>query len=155
VAPAPIADTTQPQLDDEEDQAEAFESVDSADSPEEMLGGMDETCEAETEASFKALASTNTSHYFVNVDPTDPEADDVGGLDREGTVGPHSVTQFLTLPTIAARATSRIRDPIVDFSKSIMLIADSYLAIVEYLQVQRDGAAREKERKWIEREESK
>ena len=112
--------------------------MDFADFPKEMLGGMDETCEAKIKASFRAPASTNTSHYFVDVDPTDLETNDVGGLDREGTAGPH-------LPTI--------RDPIVNFSKSIMLTTVSYLAIVKYLQVQINGTTKEKEKKWIEREE--
>jgi hypothetical protein len=73
MAPAPVGDNAHPQVDEEEDHTEAFGSVDSADSPEDMVGSMDETCEAELKASFRALASTNTSHYFVDVDPSNPQ----------------------------------------------------------------------------------
>jgi hypothetical protein len=77
------------------------------------------------------------------VDPNDEVAHDVGGLDCEQNEAGNSIMQFLTLPTIAVRATNRSRDPIVDFSKSVMLTADSYLARVEQIQEQRDGVARE------------
>jgi hypothetical protein len=52
----------------------------------------------------------------------------------------------LTLPTIAARATSRIRDPIVDFSKSIMLTEDSYLATVALTGTERWHSKGEREK---------
>jgi hypothetical protein len=116
------------------------------------MGGISED---ELKASFSIPTSSNTEHYFVDIDPQDPEAEDVGGFDREESGPPQSITQFLTLPTIAARASNRTRDPIVDFTKSVMLTADTCLATVEQLQEQRDYAARENERKRIEREEQK
>jgi hypothetical protein len=45
---------------------------------------------------------------------------------------PESITQFLTLPTIIARANPRshVTDLVVDFTKSIMLTSDAYLDVV-------------------------
>ena len=133
-------------VDEEEDHVEAFGLVDSADFPEDMVEGVDETCEAELKVSFKAPTSTNTSHYFVDVDPSNPQEDDVDGLDWEGSRRSHSITQVLTLPTIATRATSRIRDPIVDFSKSIMFIEDSYLGTVVLTGIERWHSKGEREK---------
>jgi len=60
----------------------------------------------------------------VDVDPLNPSADEeLVGLDAAGEdVG--SITRFLTLPTDAARSCARMRDPIMDFSKSIMLTSE-------------------------------
>jgi NhaP-type Na+/H+ or K+/H+ antiporter len=58
----------------------------------------------------------------VDVDPLNPCADEeLVGLEAQcDDVG--SITLFLTLPTVAARASARMQDPIMDFSKSIIMI---------------------------------
>ena len=83
------------------------------------------------------------------------EANGVRGLELIENNVANSITKFLILPTIAAKAISRSKDPIIDFSKSVMLTADNYFARVELLQVQRDSTIREKKRKQLEREETK
>jgi hypothetical protein len=50
------------------------------------------------------------------------EANSVGDLDPNENDVANSITKFLILPIVAAKATSRSKDPIVDFSKSVMLI---------------------------------
>jgi hypothetical protein len=138
---------------DEDDRVEAFSLADSPDGDDEMGGALDNACNEEISASFEVPASSETEHYFMDVDPADPAAEDAGGLDQEQHEAQPSITQFLTLPTIVARATSKTRDPIVDFSKLVILTADSYLTTVEHLQEQREGVARDKETKCIQREE--
>jgi hypothetical protein len=56
---------------------------------------------------------------------------------------PESITQFLILPTITARANPqrRLTDPVVDFTKSIMLTSDGYLNAVQQLQERRNQSS--------------
>ena len=105
---------------------------------------------------FDELPDSNVSHFFVAADPADTseEAREITGIENaEGE--PHSITRFLTLPTNTARATSRRRDPLLDFTKSIILTSDEYSAAVERLNDAKQSAAREKERLRTEKEESR
>jgi hypothetical protein len=47
------------------------------------------------------------------------------------------------------------RDPIVDFSKSIILTSDSYIQAVEQLKMRAEEASKEKQRQHIQREDEK
>lgn len=106
-------------------------------------------------ADLDCIPDTQTEHFFVNVDYSDPTADsDVAGLDPEVTE-PNSITRFLQLPTFAPRASTRRRDPIVDFAKSIILTCDAYEQAELGVRTRRENAAAEKERQKIEREESR
>jgi hypothetical protein len=68
---------------DQDDQAEAFGIPDCTDPTEETRGGLEDVCNEDLEASFTVPASTEIEHYFVDVDPNDPGANDVGGFERE------------------------------------------------------------------------
>jgi hypothetical protein len=48
-------------------------------------------------------------------------------MDVDAAEDERSITKFLILPTISARVSNKKRDPIVDFSKSIMLTSDAYI----------------------------
>lgn len=74
---------------------------------------------------------------------------------EEATDGVGSITQFLTLPIVAARVNTRSRDPIMDFSKPIMLTSDQYIAAAAKLNESRAQAARQKEIARREREEKR
>ena len=105
---------------------------------------------------FDEVPDSNASHFFVAADPADisEEALEIMSIDNvEGE--PQSITRFLTLPTTTARASSRRRDPLLDFTKSIILTSDEYTAAVQRLNDAKELAAREKERLRTEKEESR
>jgi hypothetical protein len=77
-----------------------------------------------SEADLAQAPLAQTQHYFVDVDDENPDlCDEVAGLDPAIMV-PHSMTRFLTLPTITARINPNKRDPIVNFAKSVILTLD-------------------------------
>jgi hypothetical protein len=104
------------------------------------------------EAQFATVPDSNVEHFFVDADPSLPEASsEVVGLEVEAAaVG--SITQFLTLPTVAARVSRRSKDPIMDFSKSIMLTSDQYINAATQLKEARAESARQKEQARLEKE---
>ena len=65
-------------------------------------------------------------------------------VDDEEGIG--SLTRFLTLPTMEARASNKYKDPIVDFTKSVMLTTDTSMDALERKQVER-GIKKEKRQK--------
>ena len=107
-------------------------------------------------AEVDEVPAPTVEHFFVDAGTSNPaNAEEVVGLDPTIS-NPESITRFLTLPTITARAPRRrLIDPIVDFSKSVMLTSDSYVNAIEQLQEKKEEAARAKERYRIEREETK
>jgi hypothetical protein len=86
---------------------------------------------------------------------SDPNADEIGGLENEQESGTNSLTYFLTLPTVATRVSNRKRDPIVDFTKSIILTSNTYISALKKLKQQQQLAVEDKERKRVDREEMK
>jgi hypothetical protein len=68
---------------------------------------------------------------------------------------PHSMTTFLTLPTMTARANPAKKDPIINFAKSIVLTSDQYVQAAMHLKNTRKKATREKEQKRGKRVELK
>ena len=99
--------------------------------------------------------NVETEHFFVGVDPAEPTSpDEIGGLDPE-VQAPDSITQFLQLPSFTPRANSRRRDPIVDYTKSVILTSAEYEDAAIAVQNQRENAIKEKERQKQEREELK
>lgn len=74
--------------------------------------------------SFAKVLESNVEHFFVNADLSDPTAaDEIVRLDVDSV---ESITRFLTLPTLAARAFAHNCDPCMDFSKSIILTSQQY-----------------------------
>jgi hypothetical protein len=108
---------------------------------------------ANIEADFAEVPHSTAEHFFVDVDPLNPCGDDeLVGLEAGGE-NAGSITRFLTLPTVAARANARHRDPIMDFSKSIMLTSNEYMAAAASVAESKANAAREKEIARAEKEE--
>ena len=107
-------------------------------------------------AEVDEVPAPTVEHFFVDADTSDPaNAEEVVGLDPTVS-NPDSITCFLTLPTITVRAPRRrLIDPIMDFSKSVILTSDNYVSAIEQLQEKKEEAARAKERYRIEREETK
>ena len=107
-------------------------------------------------AEVDKVPAPTIEHFFVDADTSDPgNAEEVVGL-HPTVSNPESITRFLTLPTSTARAPrQRLIDPMVDFSKSVMLTSDIYVSVVEQLQEKKEEAAIAKERYRIEREEMK
>ena len=110
---------------------------------------------ADIEAELAEVPDSSAVHFFVDADLTDPTiADEVVGLEQNAdAVG--SITQFLTLPTVAARINPRKRDPILDFSKSIMLTSEQYINAAAQMKEAKVTAARQKEQARVEKEERK
>ena len=102
------------------------------------------------------VPASTVLHFYVDADTSDPAiAEEAAGLDPTVS-NPESITQFLTLPTITRRVPRRrLNDPIMDFTKSIILTSESYMNAVEKLQQKKEEATRAKERNRIEREETK
>jgi hypothetical protein len=113
----------------------------------------DEARSRQMEGEFDEVPDSSASHFFVAPDPSDcaEERGEIAGVDiAEGE--PESITRFLTLPTITARASSRRKDPLLDFTKSKILTSDEYAAAVQRLNDAKEFAAREKERMRTEKE---
>jgi hypothetical protein len=111
----------------------------------------------ELEADMQQLPESTVRHFFVDIESADPAvAQEAAGLDPIVST-PQSITHFLALPTITAKANPRRHcvDPVVDFMKSIMLTSDVYLDTVQQMQEKRNHLAMEKKRNWNEREELK
>ena len=111
--------------------------------------------ERDLEADLGHAPDAETHHFFVDTDPSDLTADpDIGGLDTNVTE-PDSITRFLQLPTFTPRASSRRKNPIVDFAKSIILTCDAYEEAEVGVRMRWENAAAEKKRQRIERQESR
>jgi hypothetical protein len=77
--------------------------------------------ESEIIAIFNHVHESNTSHFFVNVEGSDPgPAEDIVVFESND-FDPYSITQFLQLPTVTARVNSIWGDLIIDYTKSIIL----------------------------------
>lgn len=77
---------------------------------EEMGEEIAPVSEAENiEADFAEVPLSTAEHFFVDVDPANPcEDEELVGLEA-GSENVPSITKFLTLPTVAARASARVR----------------------------------------------
>ena len=96
--------------------------------------------------------NAETEHFFVGVDPAEPTPpEEIGGLDPE-VQAPDSITQFLQLPSFTPRANSRRRDPIVDYTKSVILTSAEYEDATIAVVNKRENAIKEKEQQKQERE---
>jgi hypothetical protein len=99
--------------------------------------------------------SGENEHFFVHVDPNDPDVDIVEEMDSDAGEENPSITKFLTLPTTSARVSNKKQDPIIEFTKSIMLTSDAYIQAVEQLKLRSEEASKEKERRRIKRQDTK
>ena len=88
-----------------------------------------------------------TEHFFVTVDGQDPALEEQAASANPNVFELQSLTTFLTLPTVTARANPAKNDPIINFAKSIVLTPDQYLQAASQLKITREQAAREKEQK--------
>ena len=106
---------------------------------------------------FQLAPSSSTAHYFVDtrLSTIDAELDVETSTAKEGEevtiINPdtdlQSITRFLQLPTITERSNPRKRnvDPIVDFTKSIMLTSEVNMTAVQQIQEQNLQQERDKE----------
>jgi hypothetical protein len=99
--------------------------------------------------------SGENEHFFVHVDPNDPDVDIVEEMDSDAGEENPSITKFLTLPTTFARVSNKKQDPIVEFTKLIMLTSHAYIHAVEQLKLRSEEASKEKERRRIKRQDTK
>ena len=98
-----------------------------------------------------------TEHFFVHATASELKfSEDIGGLEPNCT-NPQSITSFLSLPTITQRSNPRrcTSDPIVNFSKSILLTSEDYMNSVQQMQAQNVERERQKQTAHIERAEAK
>ena len=78
-------------------------------------------------AEFAVEPCEAIEHYFIVVDRVDDIAvEEIAAMDSN-VENLESITTFLMLPTVAARAMSRRRDPTMDFTKSIILTSEAYV----------------------------
>ena len=68
---------------------------------------------------------------------------------------PYSIIQFLQLPTITTRVKSRRGDPIIDYTKSIILSSSQYVEAAAKIRLSKEVATREKAAQKELREETK
>ena len=124
---------------EEEDEPEAGAA-------EEYLGSQ------EIVADLAARQSPLVTYFFVDADPIDPNlAEDTGAADPKVQLL-ESITRFLTVPSIAPRVTQRHQDPIMDFTKSIILTSDKYIEVAAKLRQAKEDATKEKQRQQEEKE---
>ena len=104
-------------------------------------------------AEFAEESSLGTEHFFIAADPTDQIA--VKEIVAPEVKNPKSITTFLTLSAVAPRTPSRRRDPIMDFTKSVMLTSDEYVTATLEVRRIRLALAAEKEQNRQNREEAR
>ena len=130
-------------------------AMDDEQATEEAIDGGEEGCFESQEIAIDLASeqATEAMHFFVHADPTDPDVpDDIGIVDPDVECL-NSITRFLTLSTMTPRVSYKHRDPIIDFTKSIMLTSDEYMQAATELCQSKIDAAKEKERLQIEKEE--
>ena len=111
--------------------------------------------EEDIAADLSREPESGTEHFFVTADPSEEAAEsDVAALDTEAPES-ESITQFLQLPRFTPSATSRRKDPIVDFAKSVILTSSEYEEALAKIITAREDAAKEKEQQKQQRQESK
>ena len=87
-----------------------------------------------------------TEHYFIASNSADNiTIDEIATIDPI-VENPKSIITFLTLPTTTPRAMSRRWDPIMDFTKSLILTLDEYVNAVLEVRCVRLAMVAEKER---------
>jgi hypothetical protein len=147
------AEETAVNLNQEQQQHDEQEERDEQVLESTVLG---EEARLEMACKFDEVPDSSVSHFFVAPDPADSGegAVEIATIDA-GEGEPESITRFLTLPTIAARASSKRRDPLLDFTKSKILTSDEYTAAIQRLNDAKELAAREKERMRTEKEASR
>ena len=100
---------------------------------------------ADLEVDLAEVPDCNAEHFFVDADPSNPATtDEVLGLKADPD-GVESITRFLTLPTVVPWVNARHRDPVMDFSKLIMLTSDQYISAAAHVQEVKAAAARQNE----------
>jgi hypothetical protein len=103
--------------------------LDNEEGPEEGVQSLSGISGVDLQSDFDSILASTSHHFFVDIDSSGPlVAEEIVGLDPIVTNW-ESITQFLTLPTITTRANPRRRttDPLVDFTRSVMLTSDVYL----------------------------
>ena len=91
----------------------------------------------------------------MGVDPAEPTPPEEIAVPNPTVQNPNSITQFLQLPSFTTRPNSRRRDPIVDYSKSVILTSTEYENAAIAIVNARKAAMKEKEQQKQEREEMK
>ena len=106
-------------------------------------------------AEFEEEPSSSTEHYFIAADPIDKiDVEEIAMVDID-VENLESITTFMTLPAAAPCATSRQHDPIMDFTKSVMLTSDEYVTAALEVRRIRLALAAKKEQNRQNREEAK
>lgn len=101
------------------------------------------------ESELEEIRKSIVHHFFMEIDASNPDiAEEAANLDP-AVFNPKSITHFLSLPTITARANLRrwVTDPIVDFTKFIMFTSDWYPNTFEQVERQNEANVKEKERR--------
>jgi hypothetical protein len=110
--------------------------------------------EVDLEADLVLQPNSGTKHFFVNIDNADPDVEEEAMRFDPDVFQLLSLTRFLTLPIVAVRAKPRKTDPIINFTKSIVLTSYQYMEAAQQLQNAREEAARDKDREREEKIES-
>ncbi|KAG0595736.1 hypothetical protein M758_UG192600 [Ceratodon purpureus] len=111
-----------------------------------VSGSNNPSNEHDISADFNREPDAATEHYFVDMDPSyDAVEDEIATVDLE-VAERESITRFLQLPSYTPRASSRRREPIVDFAKSVILTSSEFEDAAIGLVKARKEAAKEKER---------
>jgi hypothetical protein len=104
----------------------------------------DQSEDGDIAANLSRDPDVDTEHFFVGVDPAEPTLPkEISGLELEVQV-PDSITWFLQLPSFTPRANSRRGDPIVDYTKFVILTSAEYEDTTIAVVTQRDHAIKEK-----------
>jgi hypothetical protein len=100
--------------------------------------------ETEIVADFDRIPESTTSHFFVGVDESDPTTTSKIATFDSCESDPHSIMQFLQLPTVTTRVNSTRKDPIIDYTKSIILSSSQYIEASTHIRCCKENAMREK-----------
>ena len=111
--------------------------------------------EVDLEREFAEAPRATTSYYFVAVEDSDVGVDeDIAGLEPNDEE-PSSITQFLQLPTVTARTSGKRKDPIIEFSKSIIITSCQYMEAAAAVKESKERDKKEKEQARLAREENR
>ena len=135
-------------------------------SPNESDFGIEQQTDADLEGDFAEAPTSTTSHFFVGHDGSEvtPE-EEIGVLDTD-IEEPQSITRFLQLPSVTTRTSGKRKDPIIEFTKSIIITSRQYVEAAAAVKDKREKDKKDKQeakqaredqkkRKAIEREEER
>lgn len=113
----------------------------------------------EIQAEVTEPEDQDTQHFYVTMEASEEsdanEQDVMSNMEGLPTEQPTSITRLLTLPDVTVSRRQRRAEPHVDYSKSIILTSDTYIALMEEKCARKEALEKARAEKKHQREADK